>query len=60
MLLLQLLQGRMCDCVYMIRILLTTPSLIASLRLLDIISSTLEALLFPGPEYRTEILDCHL
>ena len=60
MLLLQLLQGRMCDCVCMIRILLTIPSIVATLHLFDIIFSALEALLFPGPAYRTEILDCHL
>lgn len=51
----------MCDCVYSIHISLKTPSIAASLRLSDNIFSTLEALvLFPGPVYRTEILDCQL
>jgi hypothetical protein len=61
MLLLQLLQGRMCEyCVHMIRILLATPSIVASFLALVLhpFQCTRGSFLFPGPEYRTEILDC--
>jgi hypothetical protein len=59
MLLLQLRQGKMCDCVCMIRILLTTPSIVASLiTLVRHHFQCTRGSLISRPRVPHEILDC--